>query len=63
MKYVWLLFPYGAIEARMKIRVYAALACLPSEDVADGWLEIHSKSPDITKLASSISPEILANTW
>lgn len=31
MKYVSLLFPYEAIEVRMQICVYAALACLPPE--------------------------------
>lgn len=38
-------------EVRMQVRMCAALAFLRPEDISDGWLEIHSKSPDVTKLA------------
>lgn len=38
-------------EVQMRVRMCAALAFLRPEDVADGWLEIHSGAPDVTKLA------------
>jgi hypothetical protein len=38
-------------EIRMQIRMCAALAFLRPEDVIDGWLQIHSQAPNVTKLS------------
>lgn len=59
-------------EVRMQIRMRAALAFLRPEDVSNGWLEIHSTSPDVTKLTEFYdyfvesrldNDEIPVSTW